>query len=115
MRVSSAKLKRATMGFVIVFLAVQLTVPAVALFGPRPARFAWQMYSGTRTQASFHIVRDDGATDEVVFSDYLGHPRIEMNLIETLPAHICEVESNAVAVRIDPPGSNEPSEVPCSP
>lgn len=100
--------------FVVAFLAVQIGVPTIALFGPRPARFAWQMYSGVRTPASFEIVRGDGSTEDVVLMDYLGQPRGDIDLIDILPAHICEVEPDAVAIRIDPAGTGKPSETPCN-
>ena len=37
---------------VAAFLAVQVLVPLVALFGPRPARFSWQMYSALPRRAA---------------------------------------------------------------
>lgn len=106
--------KQLTLTLIAVFLAVQLLVPALALFGPRPARFAWQMYSGARTQASFAIVQADGATVDVALSDYLGKPRLDIDFATVLPAHICEDEPEAVAVRIQPNGSDDVVDQPCA-
>lgn len=103
----------AIMTFFVLFLAVQLTVPALALSEPRPARWGWQMYSGVRTQSTFTIVRENGEHDDVALSDYLGYPRSEIELAERLPAHICEVEPDAVAVRTTAAFDDTVTETPC--
>lgn len=109
----SPRRKQLTLTLIAVFLAVQLTVPALAMFGPRPARFAWQMYSGVRTQASFAIVQADGETVDVALRDYLGNPRLDIDLTTILPDHICDVEPEAVAVRITAHGSDDVVDQPC--
>jgi hypothetical protein len=32
-------------GLIVGFLALQVAVPAISLFGPRPVRFGWHMYT----------------------------------------------------------------------
>lgn len=90
------------MAFFVAFLAVQISVPTLALFEARPARFGWQMFSGARTRADFVIVEVSGAQREVELADYLGNPRSEIDLEAVLPPYICAVEPGAGAVRINP-------------
>lgn len=113
MRRTAHLTKPAVMVFFTLFLIVQLSLPAAALFGPRPARWSWQMYSGVRTQAEFVIVRHDRTDEKVKIADYVGYPRAEIDLTRTLPAHICEVETDAAAIKIIPPGDVEATVVRC--
>lgn len=94
--------KYAAIAFFLVFLTVQLLVPLIALASPRPARFAWQMYAGIRTQADIVIVYADGRELPADPSAYLGSHRLEIDLSTFLPAHICDVDRDVAAVRIEP-------------
>lgn len=98
---------------VAAFLLVQIAVPVVSLFGPRPARFAWQMYSGSRAMATLSVVYDDGRVEPVSWDDYLIHPRLDMDLLTLLPPRICSLVEGATAVRIDPV-QGHPEDVPCA-
>lgn len=106
-------IRPAIMTFFMLFLTVQLTIATAALFEPRPARWSWQMYSGARTQMKFTIIRENGTLDDVALSDYLGNPRLDIDLSERLPAHICNVEPDASAIRITAALTDTVTEVPC--
>lgn len=103
------------MGFIVLFVAVQLIVPTIALFGPRASRFGWQMYSGAQTRAEFVMVDANGREHAVDVHDYVGQHRAEIDLTGSLPAYICEVEPRAALVRIEPLGDQPTVDVPCSP
>lgn len=97
----------------VAFLTVQIAIPTMALFGDRPARWGWQMFSGSRTLTEFVMVRKDGTTAEINPTDYLGKGRSELDLSETLPAFICEQEPGATSVRVTDLPSDTTSEIPC--
>lgn len=106
--------KRAVMTFIVVFVAVQVVVATVALFGPRPARWSWQMYSGGRPQVDFVIVRDNGTRDAVEIADYVSNRRAEIDYAEVLPAYLCQVETDAASITITP-ADTPATEVRCEP
>ena len=87
--------------FIALFLAIQLAIPALGLFGPRPGRFSWQMYSGVQTPANFKTVHQDGSVRDISAADYLVQPRLEMNLLQWLPEHVCSVDETVTAFRIE--------------
>lgn len=101
--------------FIFGFLAIQIAIPAAALSLPRPARFSWQMYAGVRTKAEFTIVRDDGSEHEAELSDYLGNPRLDIDVTDSLPAYICENEPDVAFVRVDEPLSDATTDYRCEP
>ena len=100
---------------IVVFLAIQIAIPAAALSLPRPARFSWQMYAGVRTKADFTIVRNDGSEHEIELSDYLGNPRLDIDVTASLPAFICLNEPDVALVRIDELLSDKVTEHRCEP
>jgi len=100
---------------IVVFLAIQIAIPAAALSLPRPARFSWQMYAGVRTKADFTIVRNDGSEHEIDPSDYLGNPRLDIDVTDSLPVFICLNEPDVALVRIDELLSDKVTEHRCEP
>ena len=95
------------------FLAAQIAVPAIALFEPRPARFAWQMYSGDDRRATYELVRSDGTVSELHLADYMANPRLDMDLAAVLPALVCDVEPDGMTVRIQHAFIDTSEDVPC--
>ncbi len=105
--------RRLVMLAIALFVGVQIIVPLVALAGPRPARFSWQMYSGIRTHQTFTLQFEDGTTRPVIAGDYLVHPRADTDHTTWLPDHACRAEADLAAVLIEQPG-HETVEVACT-
>jgi hypothetical protein len=84
---------------VAAFLVVQLAVPTVALFGPRPARFAWQMYSALPPVPEASVVWADGHEEPVDLSSLFAVQRAEIDYAAVLRAGLCGA-TGAAAVRI---------------
>ncbi|MEZ4522721.1 MAG: hypothetical protein R3A46_13905 [Thermomicrobiales bacterium] len=100
---------------IAIFLVVQIAVPTAALGLPRPARFSWQMYAGVRTTSEFVAVQGDGSEREIDPSDYLGNPRLDIDLADVLPGFVCETEPTVVFIRAEDQLSDEVVEYPCAP
>jgi hypothetical protein len=76
------------------FLAIQFAVPTALLFGRRPARFGWQMFSSHSVAPIVVAVRPDGSRAVLRVDDYFAFRRgdIDPRSFDRLPAHICRVE-----------------------
>ena len=85
MRIDAGRRKQLVMACFVAFLAVQIAVPTLALFGERPGRFGWHMFSETRTRADFVIVETSGTERAAELSDYLGDPRSGIDREPVLP------------------------------
>lgn len=83
------------------FLAVQLVVPAVALFAPRPARFGWHMYSALPPVPQAWIVHADGSSEAVDVTSLFVVPRAEIDYAAALRDRLCGI-SRAVEIRVQP-------------
>jgi hypothetical protein len=83
----------------LLYVVLQIIIPAFQLTQPRPARFGWQMYAGVSQPVAFTIVYPDGATAPVRLADYVGRVRADTDLERYLPPAICARERRAVAVR----------------
>jgi hypothetical protein len=92
---------RATIVAVLVaaFLAIQLVVPATALFGPRPARFAWHMYSALPEVPRAWTVGADGDEQPVDLGSLFAVQRAEIDYAAVLRAGLCDA-TGAAAVKI---------------
>jgi hypothetical protein len=94
------------------FLAVQIAVPLVRLWAPRPVRFGWQMFAGIRSAPRFATITTDSLVAELTRADILGHPRADMDLADDrIHAHLCAVTPGISAVRFEFQG--EVRDVPC--
>lgn len=82
----------------LVFLGVQLAVPAWQLTRPRPARFGWQMYAGAAQATEFLAVDRDGSQRAAPLDEYIVRLRDDLDLLRFLPPAIC-ARTGAVAVR----------------
>lgn len=84
-----------------IFLLVQLALP-IARFDDteRGTRFAWHMFSGARGIPEFVVKTADGDRD-VVLENYMARVRVDIDLVNTLPPHLCQVYPNAMAVSWD--------------
>ena len=85
--------------FFVAFLAVQLIVPIVQIvWAPRPARFGWQMYSVVSAEPRFELELRDGIRQPVAIEPYVTSLRGDVPLARFLPAHLCRLFPNSVAV-----------------
>lgn len=93
--------------FVAIFLAWQIIVPAAALFGPRPARGGWQMYSAFPDVPSVYLIDAAGHESQVDANQFFAQLRAEINFGAALRAGVCPA-SGAVAVKlVDSHGATE--------
>ena len=81
----------------IAFIVVQFSVPAIALAGPRPSRFAWHMFTTTTPAPEAWIEDATGDLTKVDVRAMLLHPRADASIAQGLVARLCADEA-AVAV-----------------
>jgi hypothetical protein len=98
----------------IVFLVVQVLVPAWQLTQPPPARFGWQMYAAAARARAFAAVHSDGSVTPIVLDEYIIRRRDDLDLRRFLPPAIC-ARTGAVAVRYRDSAGGRPVEIPCRP
>lgn len=93
---------RAAAAFVVLFLAVQIGLPAALLFKPRTQRFGWQMYSVVSRLPAVTAVRTDGTRDTVAVDAFLARARAEMDpsFALQLPPLVCAASAGVEAVEI---------------
>jgi hypothetical protein len=92
---------------VVLFLVWQLAMPTAALFGPRPERFGWQMYSAFPELPKAWTIDAKGAETSVEVKQFFGQLRAEIDFAAALRAGLCDA-TGAVAVRVaDPRGTTE--------
>jgi len=84
--------------FAALFLLVQVALPVAALFGDRPGRFGWHMYSAVPDLPEVWVIRSDGSEMSVDLSR-LAKGRAEINYTTALWAALCE-EPDVSAVRL---------------
>jgi hypothetical protein len=85
--------------FVALFVVIQFTVPVLALFGPRPARGGWQMYSSFPDVPSVWLIDAAGHETEVDADQLFAGLRAEIDFAAALRAGVCDA-SGAVAVKL---------------
>jgi hypothetical protein len=78
------------------FLAVQLLVPMVALFGPRPARFSWQMYSALPRVPHAWTIAADGTERPMDLGALFAVQRSEIDYTAVLRAGLCDLTDDPV-------------------
>jgi hypothetical protein len=77
---------------------IQLCVPVSRLIdGDEATRFGWQMFSGSRAFPELVVETPQGDVD-IALSDYLIRQRVEIDVADVLPPHLCDEIPNAIAV-----------------
>ena len=71
---------------------VQVLVPVVALFGPRPGRFAWQMYSALPDVPRAWTVAADGSEQPVDLDALFAVQRAEIDYAAVLRTGLCDAD-----------------------
>lgn len=94
--------------FVLLFLLIQLVVPIVALFGSRPGRLGWQMYSAMPSLPSAWTVSADGSLTRLHLADFFALQRAEIDYRLILAANPCEA-TDSFAIRLKG-GDDQPAE-----
>ena len=81
-----------------VFFVIQLSIP-ITRFGNHEVtqRFAWQMFAGFVPAPQFVVLTPDGDRD-VALDDFMAWPRADIDIVAYLPAHLCDVVHDALAV-----------------
>lgn len=92
------------------FLALQLTLPILALAGPRPTGFGWQMFTAYAPPPTVSVELADGSVVEVELLELLAHPRPEADLDTAIVAALCG-RDGVVAVTLTE--LDAPRRVPC--
>jgi hypothetical protein len=95
---------------VVVWLAVQIGVPALQYLGTDGARpFAWQMFSRQIDVPRFKVVAADGSEREVDdWERHLGRVRLEVDFARHVPPFLCASERGAVAITTYRPDGSGP-------
>jgi hypothetical protein len=75
---------------VLAAIVAQLAIPALALTGPRPTRFGWQMFTTMAPAPSVWTEEADGSLRPVDLDALLVHGRPETDLTPALVATLCE-------------------------
>jgi hypothetical protein len=81
---------------------LQLAVPAVLLFRPRPQRFGWQMFSSATVVPTLVLHRATGRRDTVDINLYFAvrRPELARGDLELVGSHVCRVTHDAAAVEL---------------
>jgi hypothetical protein len=98
--------------FVAIFLAWQIIVPAAALFGPRPARGGWQMYSAFPDVPSVFLIDAGGHESQVDASQFFAQVRAEVDFAAALRGGVCAASGAAAVKLVDSDGAAEVVECP---
>ena len=97
---------------IVAFVGLQLAVPAAALFGPRPGRFAWQMYSALPDVPQAWTIAPDGTESLVDLEALFAVRRAEIDYTAVLLTGLCGV-TDAPAVKIQASAAAEPEVITC--
>lgn len=97
---------------IVAFLALQVLVPLMALFGPRPGRISWQMYSALPRVPHAWTVAADGTERPVDLAALFAVQRAEIEYSAVLRAGLCDL-TGAPAVKIQDDEGAQPELIAC--
>ncbi len=95
----------------VLVAAAMIGIPAVQLFGHRPAPFGWQMYSALPGLPTAWTISDAGLATPVDLGELFARHRVEMDYRSLLLAALCG--DGVAAVRILPDGGAQTETVAC--
>jgi hypothetical protein len=101
-----------TIAFFSAYLIVQITVPTLALFADRPARFGWQMYSALPTVPRAWVLLADRTEQPVDMNRLLAVQRSEIDYAAALTAGLCKA-TGATAIKVQRSDDSAPEITPC--
>jgi hypothetical protein len=93
-------------------LALQVLIPLSRLAEPRPARFAWHMYSGARAPVAISVMIGTDSVHPIELRDVVRNVRADLDYVSHLVPHLCGTLANASGVRVAR-GAAAPEYVPC--
>ena len=99
--------------FFVVFLAGQLLIPLTQMPRAKPARFAWQMFSGTRAPIQIKLKTDAG-TKEIDAKEMVGNWRGDLSFEKHLPPFLCRRFPESSSILFYYLESDTPTEFPCA-
>ena len=81
---------------------MQVAVPAVLLFRPRPQRFGWQMFTNAPVLPRLVLHRTTGRRDTVDVDLYFAvrRPELARGDLDLVASHVCRVTEDATAVEL---------------
>lgn len=85
---------------VVAAIAVQVTVPVVALAHGVPSRFGFHMYSGQTPGLAVEVLDVQGQPLAVDLDDYVASGRPELDWTDVLPEAICRHTVAAAEVTV---------------
>jgi hypothetical protein len=87
---------------VVTYLVLQLVVPAVLLFSPRPQRFGWQMFTNAPVLPKLVLHRTSGRRDTVDIDRYFAirRPELAHSDLGLAAAHVCRVIQDVALVEL---------------
>lgn len=100
-------------GLIAGFLVVQVAVPGIALFGPRPARFGWHMYSALPPVPQVWLVHADGTEEEVDLSRLFVVQRAEIDYADAVRSRLCRL-AGAAEIRMRRASGDETESIRCT-
>jgi hypothetical protein len=103
----------AAVAFFFSVLVIQVGIPLIQLWAPRPARFGWQMFTARPAPTRYTLVFHDGTRKPVDLEPYVAKSRGEMDVETALPPHLCRVVPDLASVLVLPPGARQPRVHPC--
>ena len=108
--------ERRAAAIVIGYVVVQLALPIVLLFHPRPQRFGWQMFTNAPVIPQLVLHRAGGSRDTVDVNRYFAvrRPELARSDLELVPSHVCRVTPDAAAVELWIRRDSLPRVHPCS-
>lgn len=94
---------RFLLGAIALFVVVQMTLSALALLGPRPGRFGWQMFTGSVSVPAVWVERQSGNLEWVDIDRLIAYGRPEVDFTNALVQSLC-AQADTVGVVIDVEG-----------
>lgn len=86
------------MAFVVIWLAIQVLVPAYALIQQRPARLGWQMYTSVTELPTVAIRRVDGSEQAIDLAGMVARDRAEADYAAAVRQELCLREGVATVI-----------------
>lgn len=86
---------------IVGFLALQLALPVLALAGPRPTGFGWQMFTAYAPPPSVSVELAGAVVTPVELADVLAHPRPEAELDAALVEGLCDRDGVVAVILTD--------------
>lgn len=89
-------------GAIVLFVVFQVTVSSLALMGPRPGRFGWQMFTGSTPVPAVWVESESGSLEPVDIDRLIAYGRPEVDFTSALVRSLCgEADVAGVVIEVD--------------